>query len=57
MRDGDWKLVSEANRPWELYNLADDPTELENLATSNPEKAAELKARWNKWLKESSSGF
>ncbi|MBI1374261.1 MAG: sulfatase-like hydrolase/transferase [Phycisphaera sp.] len=49
VRLGDWKLVREAGKPWELYNLAEDRTELNDLSKKQPDKAAELKAKWQAW--------
>jgi arylsulfatase A-like enzyme len=39
IRDGDWKL----------YNVKVDRGELQNVADKNPEKVAELLAKWEKW--------
>jgi len=50
VRVGDWKLVRKgANGPWELYDLAADRTELHNLAAQQPDRAAELRAKWESW--------
>ena len=49
IRDGRWKLVGSAGMPWELYHIAQDRTELKNLVMTNPEKYAELKAKWDAW--------
>lgn len=48
LRAGDWKLVSEAENHdrWELYNLADDRAELHNLADQQPERVAQMAAKW-----------
>jgi arylsulfatase A-like enzyme len=46
--EGDWKLVGSAERQF-LYNLKDDPLEKRDLATANPDKLADLFARWKKW--------
>ena len=37
---------------WELYDLANDATETINLADSQPEKFAELKAKYESWWAE-----
>ncbi|MEM1297046.1 MAG: sulfatase/phosphatase domain-containing protein, partial [Verrucomicrobiota bacterium] len=46
LRDGDWKLVSFKSQEWELYNMANDRTELENLAKAEPERLAQMIAKW-----------
>lgn len=50
IRDGDWRLVHffEDDRV-ELYNLRDDPEETHDLAATQPQKAAELKAKLADW--------
>jgi arylsulfatase len=64
--DGGWKLVVHVVRPqyeesglwdfssgeWELYNLAEDATEINNLAESQPEKLAEMIAKYEAWWAE-----
>ncbi|MFC2080020.1 arylsulfatase [Bacteroidota bacterium] len=50
--DGNWKLVTKGKAEWELYNLDQDGTETKNLAKQEPEKAEELKSKWEKWNKE-----
>jgi arylsulfatase len=50
VRVGDWKLVRLGrNGPWELYNLKTDRTELHDLAATEPDRAAELAAKWDAW--------
>jgi arylsulfatase len=62
VRDGRWKLVSYYNekheqRPgtgrrtgrWQLYDLATDRTELNDLAGLYPEKARELREKYEQW--------
>ena len=49
VRIDDWKLVSENRKPWELYRLTPDGTELDDLAGSHPQKAAELRKRFEDW--------
>jgi len=52
MRLGNWKLVqqpprgSQAKPLWELYNLKEDLSEQNNLANEQPDRLAELIARW-----------
>lgn len=46
---GDWKLVSDWNRPWELYNLATDRTELQDRAADEPARLGELTRLWEAW--------
>lgn len=46
---GDYKLVSDWNRPWELFDLAADRTELRDLSKSQPGQAARLEKLWNDW--------
>ena len=52
VRQGDWKLVSEARNPWELYRLDLDGTELRDLTKLHPEKAAELEKAFQAWDQE-----
>ncbi|OYV06458.1 MAG: sulfatase [Verrucomicrobiales bacterium VVV1] len=65
IRAGDFKLVrydSNADTqtgaggqpvtPAKLYNLADDLGETKDLAAAQPEKVAELQAKWNAWNQE-----
>ena len=60
IRKGDWKLVKyspefageEPNSevsPLRLYNLGQDIGETHDLAGAQPEKAKELKSRWDQW--------
>jgi arylsulfatase len=50
VRVGDLKLVRKgAKGPWELYDMKTDRTELHDLASQQPEKVAELKAKWLAW--------
>ncbi len=52
VRVGDWKLVRMGrNGAWELYNLKADRTELHDLAAQEPNRAAELLAKWDAWAK------
>jgi arylsulfatase A-like enzyme len=54
IRDGDYKLVVSnggSGKP-ELYNLAADLSESKDLAAAQPERARELKAKWDAWSAE-----
>ena len=54
VRHGDLKLVVSkggSGQP-ELYNLTDDFAESKDLAATQPDKAKELQALWNKWSAE-----
>lgn len=46
VRRGDWKTVGSKKGLWKLYDLKNDPTETKDLAAKDPERTAELKARW-----------
>ena len=52
IRLGDWKLVAQAKRPWELYDLRTDRGETTDLAAREPDRVAELSARWKKLAEE-----
>ncbi|MCO8124332.1 arylsulfatase [Stieleria sp. TO1_6] len=52
VREGDWKLVGLRNQPWELYDIAADRTELNNVIENDPQTAARLKAKWDRWADE-----
>jgi arylsulfatase A-like enzyme len=50
VRAGDWKLVRKGREgAWELYDMKADRTELRDLSASEPEKAAELREKWEAW--------
>lgn len=53
LRHGDWKIVRDGGRPqarsWQLFNLAQDMSEQNDLAAQQPERLADLVARWEKW--------
>jgi len=54
IRDGDWKLVAsrvDENKP-RLINLAEDIGEAKDLSSSQPQKLAELTAKWQAWNAE-----
>ncbi|RLS54772.1 MAG: arylsulfatase [Planctomycetota bacterium] len=46
IRLGDWKLVAAKEQPWELFNLRNDRAETSNLATHDPQRVADMAARW-----------
>jgi arylsulfatase A-like enzyme len=53
MRQGDFKIIEwYEDGSVELYNLRDDIGEARNLAAKMPEKARDMKARLDAWLKE-----
>jgi arylsulfatase A-like enzyme len=55
VRHGDLKLVKGNGQETPgLYDLAADIGESKDLAAAQPEKAAELKALWDKWNAEQS---
>ncbi len=52
IRVGNWKLVRMGREgKWELYNLKADRTKLHNLAAQEPNRAADLLAKWDAWAK------
>ena len=53
VREGNWKLVADKERPWELYDLSVDRTELHDLAAMYPDRVQHLDEVFHKW-KESS---
>lgn len=53
MRQGDFKIIEwYEDGSVELYNLRDDIGEAHNLTVQMPDKAREMKARLDAWLKE-----
>ncbi|NVK40130.1 MAG: arylsulfatase [Oceanospirillaceae bacterium] len=57
LRKGDWKLVWVKIGPvktdgWQLFNVAKDPGETTNLADANPDKLAEMKQEWERYVAE-----
>lgn len=52
VREGDWKLVRQKDKPDELYDLAADIGEMKNLADANPDVARRLAAALKAWDKE-----
>jgi arylsulfatase A-like enzyme len=51
IRDGDWKLVFTSNGQG-LYNLKDDPRELVDMRNELPDKAMQLKEKYDAWNKK-----
>jgi arylsulfatase A-like enzyme len=49
VRSGRWKLVAQHAEPWELYDMVDDRTECHDLAETEPDRVAELEARYDEW--------
>ena len=45
-------MVSRHPGAWELYDVEADRTEMNDLTATNPAKAAELAAKWEKWSKK-----
>jgi arylsulfatase len=52
IRIGNWKLVSDHDKPWELYDMTTDRSEANNLAGKRPEKVRELSETWARHEKE-----
>lgn len=48
IRQGRWKLVRDGGPP-ALYDLVADPGEKTDLAAREPERAAALRAEWDRW--------
>ena len=54
IRIGQWKLVAKGPAAkWELYDISADRTERNDLAANEPQRAAELSAKWEAWAKRS----
>lgn len=49
VREEDWKLVAQRDKPWQLYNLAKDPAEMMDLAGKEPDRVQKLNAAWMAW--------
>lgn len=50
IRDLEWKLVSSnPDNKVRLFNLLSDPYEKKDLAEANPQKVAEMRAKYEKW--------
>jgi arylsulfatase len=52
VRQGNWKLVAENEKPWELYDLVADRTEMHNLAAEHPVIVKEMSAAYDAWAKK-----
>lgn len=57
MRQGDWKLVREYEKPWELYNIAADRTEMNDLAGTETSRRDEMVTMWEAWATKNSVAF
>ena len=51
IRDGQWKLVKQHNKPWELYDLSADRSEMKNLAKEQPERVKTMSEQWEAYAK------
>jgi arylsulfatase len=52
VRVGKWKLVAKGPAgAWELYDMEADRTELHDVAAKEPQRVAEMKAKWEKWAR------
>lgn len=49
VRQGNWKLVAEKDKPWELYNLEKDRSEIRNLVQEESDIAERLENAWTNW--------
>ena len=59
IRMGRYKLIRErysTNQDWQLFDLQTDIGESANLLAAKPELAEHLKAQFERWEKEASSG-
>lgn len=52
MRDGDWKLVREYQKPWELFHVPSDRTEMNDRSQDQPERRQEMIDAWESWATE-----
>lgn len=57
VRDGNWKLVREYEKPWELYNIANDRTELNNLVSQETQRTARMIKAWELWATKNDVAF
>ncbi|HJZ59245.1 MAG TPA: arylsulfatase [Gemmataceae bacterium] len=52
VRVDNWKLVAKSpGGKWELYDIVTDRAEQHDLAAKHPEKAKELREKWEAWAK------
>jgi arylsulfatase len=52
IRIGRWKLVAKGPAgSWELYDMDVDRTELHDLAAEQPQRVADMTAKWEAWAK------
>ncbi len=54
---GDWKLVSDWDRPWALYNLKEDRTEMRDLSKSEAERRIQMLQQWEEWQEQNVKQF
>jgi arylsulfatase A-like enzyme len=52
LREGRWKLLSNAQEPDKLFDLESDEHELHDLASGNPDKVAALRRKLEAWAME-----
>jgi len=56
IRSGTWKAIQLGqhadDRRWELYDLATDPAETRDLSASEPRRAADMQALWQRYVEE-----
>ena len=57
VRDGQWKLVREYQKPWELYDVSKDRTELNDLATTKQELRDRMISLWKQWATDHGVAF
>ena len=51
IRQNQWKLVQQSNKPWQLYDLSKDRTETRDLASIHSGRAKKLQQVWEEWAK------
>ena len=51
IRQNQWKLVQQSNKPWQLYDLSKDRTETRDLASIHSGRAKKLQEVWEEWAK------
>ena len=49
VREADWKLVAQNNKPWELYDLAKDPTEMHDVSAKEAARVKKMEEAWSAW--------